>query len=63
MWMEPQNNFEVDKLVQYKLPPTSARKTIWAMKAECIVHRGLGDAEHQHGASGDVAVYQSGGEE
>ena len=30
------NNFEVDKLVQYKLPASSARKTIWAMKAECI---------------------------
>jgi primary-amine oxidase len=25
------NNFEVDKLVQYKLPASSARKTIWAM--------------------------------
>jgi primary-amine oxidase len=30
------NNFEVDRLVQYKLPSTSARKTIWAMKADCI---------------------------
>jgi primary-amine oxidase len=30
------NNFEVDKLVQYKLPSTSARKSIWAMKADCI---------------------------
>jgi primary-amine oxidase len=30
------NNFEVDKLVQYKLPANSARKTIWAMKADCI---------------------------
>jgi primary-amine oxidase len=30
------NNFEVDKLVQYKLPATSARKTIWAMKRRSI---------------------------
>ncbi len=30
------NNFEVDKLVQYKLPASSARKTIWAMAPQCI---------------------------
>ena len=30
------NNFEVDKLVQYKLPASSARKTIWAMAPKTI---------------------------
>jgi primary-amine oxidase len=34
------NNFEVDKLVQYKLPPTSPRKTIWAMMAKCMSNEG-----------------------
>jgi primary-amine oxidase len=37
----PQNSFMVDKLVQYKLPSTSARKTIWAMKPDCISTEGL----------------------
>jgi primary-amine oxidase len=32
----PKNNFEVDKLVQYKLPASSARKTIWAMAPKTI---------------------------
>jgi primary-amine oxidase len=46
------NNFEVDKLVQYKLPPTSARKTIWAMKADCIGTEGsaMQDISMQHPA-------------
>ena len=30
------NNFEVDKLVQYTLPPGSPRKTIWAMAPSTI---------------------------
>jgi primary-amine oxidase len=34
------NNFEVDKLVQYKLPPTSPRKTIWAMAPKTIATEG-----------------------
>jgi primary-amine oxidase len=46
------NNFEVDKLVQYKLPATSARKTIWAMKADCIGTEGsaMQDISMQHPA-------------
>ncbi len=46
------NNFEVDKLVQYKLPPASARKTIWAMKADCIGTEGsaMQDLSMQHPA-------------
>ena len=32
----PKNNFEVDKLVQYKLPASSPRKTIWAMAPKTI---------------------------
>jgi primary-amine oxidase len=32
----PKNNFEVDKLVQYKLPASSARKTIWAMAPQTM---------------------------
>ena len=57
----PKNNFEVDKLVQYKLPATSARKTIWAMAPKIHGQRKHGDAEHQHGTPGDVAIYQPGG--
>ncbi len=38
------NNFMVDKLVQY-LPPTSARKTIWATKLHCIHTEGAAN-EH-----------------
>jgi primary-amine oxidase len=34
------NNFEVDKLVQYKLPATSARKTIWAMSPKTMDNEG-----------------------
>jgi primary-amine oxidase len=34
------NNFEVDKLVQYKLPATSARKTIWAMSPKTLDNEG-----------------------
>jgi primary-amine oxidase len=30
------NNFEVDKLVQYKLPASSPRKTIWAMAPKTL---------------------------
>jgi primary-amine oxidase len=46
------NNFEVDKLVQYKLPANSARKTIWAMKADCIGTEGsaMQDLSMQHPA-------------
>jgi primary-amine oxidase len=46
------NNFEVDKLVQYKLPANSARKTIWAMKADCIGTEGsaMQDISMQHPA-------------
>jgi primary-amine oxidase len=46
------NNFEVDKLVQYKLPASSARKTIWAMKADCIGTEGsaMQDISIQHPA-------------
>ena len=46
------NNFQVDKLVQYKLPPTSARKTIWAMKSDCIGTEGsaMQDLSMQHPA-------------
>jgi primary-amine oxidase len=46
------NNFEVDKLVQYKLPATSARKTIWAMKADCVGTEGsaMQDISMQHPA-------------
>ena len=36
----PKNNFEVDKLVQYKLPATSARKTIWAMSPKTLDNEG-----------------------
>jgi primary-amine oxidase len=34
------NNFEVDKLVQYKLPAASARKTIWAMSPKTLDNEG-----------------------
>ncbi len=34
------NNFEVDKLVQYKLPSSSARKTIWAMSPKMMDNEG-----------------------
>jgi primary-amine oxidase len=46
------NNFMVDKLVQYKLPPSSARKTIWAMKSDCIDTEGaaMQDLSMQHPA-------------
>ena len=57
------NNFEVDKLVQYKLPASSARKTIWAMSAAVHRYGGECDAEYQHAAPGDVAVCESGGQE
>jgi primary-amine oxidase len=48
----PQNSFMVDKLVQYKLPPSSARKTIWAMKPDCIGTEGsaMQDISMQHPA-------------
>jgi primary-amine oxidase len=36
----PRNSFEVDKLVQYKLPATSARKTIWAMSPKMMENEG-----------------------
>jgi primary-amine oxidase len=46
------NNFEVDKLVQYKLPKESARKSIWAMRADCIGTEGsaMQDISMQHPA-------------
>jgi primary-amine oxidase len=34
------NNFEVDTLEQYKLPATSARKTIWAMAPKTMDNEG-----------------------
>jgi primary-amine oxidase len=48
----PKNNFEVDKLVQYKLPASSARKTIWAMAAKCIDNESeaMQDISMQHPA-------------
>lgn len=46
------NNFEVDKLVQYKLPANSPRKTIWAMAPKCIDSEGeaMQDISIQHPA-------------
>ena len=48
----PKNNFEVDKLVQYKLPASSARKTIWAMAPKCIDNESsaMQDISMQHPA-------------
>jgi primary-amine oxidase len=48
----PKNNFEVDKLVQYKLPASSARKTIWAMAPKCIDNesQAMQDISMQHPA-------------
>ncbi|MGC2398366.1 MAG: hypothetical protein WA510_01220 [Acidobacteriaceae bacterium] len=46
------NNFEVDKLVQYKLPASSARKTIWAMAPKCMDNesQAMQDISMQHPA-------------
>jgi primary-amine oxidase len=42
------NNFEVDKLVQYKLPASSARKTIWAMAPKTI--------DNESGAAQNISI-------
>ena len=56
------NNFEVDKLVQYKLPPRAPQNQ-WGDGAQDHRQRRSGHAEHQPGTPGDVAIRKSGGAE
>ena len=56
MWTARQNDFEVDKLVSVEAPPTSQRP-LWAMIPKTINYGRHSNAEKQHGAPGDVAVY------